>query len=270
MANYDIDKLHSRILKILLAVDETCRKHHLTYYLWAGSMIGAVRHKGFIPWDDDIDIAMPRPDYEKLIKHCKDWLPEPMEFICAENNDFFPGTFGKICDASTTLIERKHYHLVTGIYIDVFPLDGVPSNPLLRWINYQKYNLYERLIYFTFRDPYKHGHGPSCWIPLLCRKLFNVPRLCQKLRRVMTKYDYEKSSLVADYDDVYHGALPKTVIGTPTPYTFEGNQVLGVENYDKYLSNKYGGYMTIPDKPHQRQHNFFYLSYDQSYRDYQG
>ena len=74
MALYDIRPLQLRILNILQAVDATCKEHGLNYYLWAGSMIGAIRHKGFIPWDDDLDIAMPRPDYDKLIAHSKEWL----------------------------------------------------------------------------------------------------------------------------------------------------------------------------------------------------
>ena len=69
MANYDVNQLHQRILRILLAVDSCCREHGLRYYIWAGTQLGAVRHKGFIPWDDDIDIAMQQPDYEQLIAH---------------------------------------------------------------------------------------------------------------------------------------------------------------------------------------------------------
>ena len=66
MASYDIDTLHEHILQILLSVDKVCREHDLTYYCWAGTMLGAVRHQGFIPWDDDMDICMPRPDYDSL------------------------------------------------------------------------------------------------------------------------------------------------------------------------------------------------------------
>ena len=83
MALYEIRPLQLRILEILGAVDKTCREHNLHYYMWAGTMIGAIRHKGFIPWDDDLDIAMPRPDYDQLIAHCKEWLPEPYEMVCA-------------------------------------------------------------------------------------------------------------------------------------------------------------------------------------------
>lgn len=84
MADYDIRPLQLRILKILLAVDKVCKEHGLRYYIMAGTMLGAVRHKGFIPWDDDLDIGMPRADYDLLMSHSKEWLSKPYEAVCAE------------------------------------------------------------------------------------------------------------------------------------------------------------------------------------------
>ena len=80
------------------------------------------------------------------------------------------------------------------------------------------------------------------------------------------KYDYWQSECVADYDDGMKGTMPKSILGTPTPYTFEEEQVLGVEQADTYLTRKYGNYMVIPDVAHQRQHNFHYLDLNSSYR----
>lgn len=266
MANYDIDVLHRRILHILMAVDATCQAHGLRYYIWAGTQLGAVRHKGFIPWDDDIDIAMPRPDYEQLIAHSSEWLPEPYEFVCAENDPQYPLPFAKIQDASTTLIERTHLHYLGGIYIDVFPIDGVPSAK--QWFHFAAYEYWKRVLYLIHRDPYKHGHGPSSWIPLLSRKLYTMEGVQRKIRRLLLKCDYEQSALVADYDDGRRGAMPKSVLGKPSPYQFEGHTVLGVAQYDTYLSHKYGDYMTIPDGDHQRQHNFHILDLDTPYKEY--
>ena len=107
MATYDIRPLQLRILKNLLAIDKVCKEHNLRYYIMAGTMLGAVRHKGFIPWDDDLDIGMPRADYDLLMTNAKEWLPEPYEAVCAENDKEYPLPFAKIQDADTTLIERK-------------------------------------------------------------------------------------------------------------------------------------------------------------------
>lgn len=87
MADYDIRPLQLRILKILLAVDKVCKEHGLRYYIMAGTMLGAVRHKGFIPWDDDLDIGMPRADYDLLMSHSKEWLPK----YGAQNETYIEG-----------------------------------------------------------------------------------------------------------------------------------------------------------------------------------
>lgn len=268
MANYNVQQLQQRILRIVQAVDTVCARHNLRYYIWAGTMIGAVRHKGFIPWDDDLDIAMPRPDYNRLIEHAQEWLPAPFQLVCAETDALYPLPFGKIQDASTTLIERMHLKYLGGIYIDVFPIDGVPQSKLARRWQFARYEYYKRVLYLLCRDPYKHGHGPSSWVPLLCRKLYTLGGVQRKIRSILMRYGYDQSPLVADYDDGMHGAMPKSVLGTPTPYAFDNTVLKGVEQYDTYLTNKYGDYMTIPKHDRQRQHNFNYLDLDHPYSQY--
>ena len=161
-----------------------------------------------------------------------------------------------------------HLKYLGGVYIDVFPIDGVPDGWLKQKWHFACYEYYKRVLYLLFRDPYKHGHGPSSWIPLLCRKIYSLSGVQRKIRQILTKYDYDSCQLVADYDDGSKGVMSKTVLGTPTPYDFEGIKVLGVEQYNTYLTNKYGDYMTVPDGNHQRQHNFHYLDMTHSYKDY--
>ena len=108
MANYQTRDLQMRALRNLLELDRLCKAHNLRYYISDGTALGAVRHKGFIPWDDDLDVVMPRPDYEVFIKHANEWLNKPFEMVCPENDDKYPLPFGKVQDASTTLIERLH------------------------------------------------------------------------------------------------------------------------------------------------------------------
>ena len=269
MANYDIETLHEHILQILLRVDEVCREHGLRYYCWAGTMLGAVRHKGFIPWDDDMDICMPRPDYDRFMAHAREWLPEPLEVLAIETSPTFPGGFGKIVDSSTTLIEREHSDYVGGIYIDVFPIDGISANPLMSRMAVARYKACDKLLYFLHRDPYKHGHGPSSWPVLLIQRLFTHEWARRQLLAAYHAYDYERADRVLDYDDGVRGIMRKEVLGEPQPYDFEGHKVMGVEHADVYLRQKYGDdYMTPPPHDRQRQHNFFFLDYNLPYRQY--
>lgn len=270
MATYDIRPLQLRVLRVLEAIDACCREHSLQYGIFAGSLIGAVRHKGFIPWDDDMDILMPRPDYEKFIKHSREWLPAPFEFVCAENDPCYPLPFGKVQDASTTLIERPHLSYLGGIYVDVFPLDAVPSGWLARHVQMWHYGFLRQALYWVHRDPYRHGHGPSSWIFLLTRKVTTMVKLQKKVRRLLMKYDYSTTTLVADYTDGLKGVMPKTVEGEYVPYTFEGKTFMGVRDYQHYLTQMYGDYMQLPDVEHRKQHNFFLLDLDHSYHDYHG
>ena len=268
MATYEIRPLQLKILETLLAIDEVCQKHNLRYYIIAGTLLGAMRHKGFIPWDDDIDIAMPRSDYDKLLAHCKEWLPAQYELICAENDTNYPHPFAKIQNADTTLIEREHMNYLGGIYIDVFPLDGVPENRIARRWHFIKYKFYVKALYFTYRNPYRHGHGPSSWLPLLCRKLFTVEGIQKKMRAIMTSHDYDKSKYVVDHDDGLKGVMERSVLGTPSPIKFENATVMGVEHPHDYLQQKYGEYMVVPPHTKQLQHNFFYLDLEMPYREY--
>jgi lipopolysaccharide cholinephosphotransferase len=265
--NYDIRILQRKIIGNLEAIDHVCREHGLRYYLWAGTMLGAVRHQGFIPWDDDMDICMPRPDYEQLISHWREWLPQPYEVIAPETDPTYPYPFAKIEDASTTVLERPDFKFLEGVYIDVFPIDGVPSDEQDRKRHFKRYKLWRHLLFLRGRDPFKHGHGPRSWLPWLLHKAFSLVWLQRKVRSYMVKYDYEQSAYVCDYDDGLRGCIEKRILGTPQAFPFEDKLFMGVEHFDEYLSNKYGDYMQLPPVEKQIQHHFFRLDLNRPYKE---
>lgn len=268
MSNYNLKALQGRLLNILLALDKTCSEHDLQYGICGGTLLGAVRHKGFIPWDDDLDVAMPRPYYEQLIAHAKEWLPAPFELVCPENDAAYPLPFAKIQDSSTTLIERKHLYYLGGCYIDIFPYDAYPDNWLARRWQRMQYVYLKDCLYLVHRDPYRHGHGPSSWAPLLVRHLYTMQNIQRRIRRVLTKYDYAKVQLACSYTDGWSKILPKSVTCEFGPYEFEGHTVQGIREYDTYLKCMYGDYMTIPPVEKRVQHNFYYLDLEHPYKDY--
>ncbi|MBQ0047564.1 MAG: LicD family protein [Prevotellaceae bacterium] len=267
-ANYDIRTLQNRLVPILECIDKVCKEHNLRYYLWAGTMLGAVRHKGFIPWDDDMDIAMPRKDYEVLLKHCAEWVPAPFEIIGPHNRPDYPYTFAKVEDSSTTVLERPDFLFPEGIYVDIFPIDGIVPEGSERKSLMRKYKRYRKMLFFRGRDPYKHGGGPKAWGGLLFNKMFSLKWILGKLNGIMLKYKYEDCEDVIDYDSVERGIVKKAYLGEPKLYEFEGKQFLGVADYDKYLTQFYGDYMTLPPKEKQIQHNFYYIDLDMPYREF--
>lgn len=267
-ANYDIKTLQARLVPMLECIDKVCREHHLRYYLWAGTMLGTVRHKGFIPWDDDMDICMPRPDYDLLLAHCHEWMPAPFEVVGPHNRSDYPYPFAKVEDSSTTVLERPDFNFPEGIYVDIFPIDGIPSDKAVATKHLKKYKFWRHLLFFRGRDPFKHGKGPRSWWPLLIHKMYSLQQLQDKVQRLMTQYKFDDCEQVIDYDSVFRGIVAKKILGEPKEYEFEGKKFLGVSDAHQYLTEMYGDYMTPPPKEKQIQHNFYYINLELPYREF--
>ena len=122
------EKVKQLLLKLLDKFVEVCAQNHLQYYLAGGSVIGAVRHKGFIPWDDDIDVHMPRPDYEKLQLLPDSVWGEDMRLATWRKTQNYTYDFLKLELLNTTVIERLHPNYVGGIFLDIFPLDFISDD----------------------------------------------------------------------------------------------------------------------------------------------
>lgn len=269
MATYDVRKLQLRLLDILVEFDRMCREQGLQYFMTYGTMLGAVRHHGFIPWDDDVDVGMPRPDYERLLAHWREWLPEHLEFVCGENDPQYPVAFGKIQDARTTLIERPHYYYLGGLYIDVVPIDGIAENPWRRFVHKWHYHLCFRTLYMTHCDPYRHGQGPSAWLPLLCRRLFTLQGVQAHIRRILMKYPYECSKHICLYNDHTKAVIACDVFGQGADYEFEGHHFMGPAKAHDYLLACFGkDYMQLPPESKRHVHGFHYLDMDKPYKEY--
>ena len=260
-------EMQQYILNILLAIDKVCKEHNLRYYLLAGTMLGAVRHKGFIPWDDDADVALPREDYNILVKHANEWLPERYELVSGLQDPMYPYQFARIQDKETTYILRRKFNFVGGLPVDVFPLDGMTENAFLRRKHYFKYQLSKKLLYYSTVDPFKHGHGVRSYLVRFIHKVVSQDWAHRKMNNIQREYNYQKSSLIADHDNApSRGILPKEVYGTPTPIEFEGHILMGVQKPDTYLRYCYGDYMKMPKQyPPQ---NFRYLNLHKPYREY--
>ena len=136
----DTVELKSLMLSILKDVDTFCRTNNIRYFLTYGTLIGAVRHKGFIPWDDDVDICMPRPDYMRFMK---EYNHEYYKAYCAEFTPGWDHFIAKVCD-DRTIIDEGHGDKC-GVYIDVFPLDGWPKGEISKLIHYRRVLFYLRI-----------------------------------------------------------------------------------------------------------------------------
>lgn len=260
--------------KMLVAMMEYfhkfCCENNLRYYALGGTMLGAARHNGFIPWDDDIDVGMPRKDYEKLVLLMQNNQDGRyiFETPLTEEKDYFYA-LSKLYDSKTTLIENTKYKVKRGIFIDIFPLDGV-GNTLEESTKFAKkiYKINNLLMLKTsgFRK------GRSFYKNLAIFLFRFVPidpkRVLYKLVKKCAEKDYDKCLYIGNLMGawLFKEIMPKKYMGKPKLYKFENIEIFGVEDPEAYLTSLYGNWRQLPPEEKRiTHHDFIELNLHKSY-----
>lgn len=242
-----IEEIKERAVKVLLDIDDFCRKNDIKYFLAYGTLIGAVRHNGFIPWDDDIDIMMPRPDYEKFNRL---YNSEKFGKLVAGDKDYvYP--FTKVYDKETQIIEKTNVKKqILGIYVDIFPLDGLP--PLeeeQRAFNDQVYKIKHKItIKYTMISKSNSILKNILLIPAhILLAPFKYEKLAKEIDIKAQAYSYDESENVACLVwNSRYSFFPKAWYKDLIDHDFEGHLFPIPSEYDKLLTFIYGDYMTLP------------------------
>lgn len=271
-----MNEIHEKIYTLLKKLDKICRENSIEYYMLGGTMLGAIRHKGFIPWDDDADIGMPRSSYEKFIEIIDQYKDGEIELCNYRNTNSCPFAFSRLQDTSTTLIEkdRKCAKFVGGVYIDIFPLDGAPNNKVLRKILFKRVIFYKTILFALFTENNKETKRNIIKKVIInfLKMHVNMNKLESKIDRIIRKYDYNKSQYSVNYLGRWKEkeSIEKNVMLPATEYYFEGIKLYGANNYDKYLTSLYGkDYMTPPkDIEKIGHHEPYYINLNLSYKKY--
>jgi len=248
---------------ILKKFKELCEKHNLTYYLIGGTLLGAVRHKGFIPWDDDVDVSMPRPDYVRFLEIAKEELVSPYVLDIRDHHAF---PFARIDNTSKRVKSEVNLNVqIWYSWIDVFPMDAMPANQL-------RYSLRKLHIWFrqrmfllsAFNDwldrGKKRGFPKRVLIKLIdtihLEHFLDSDKQLAKWHRVLASYPYEKGryvgQLLGGYKFKY--MMEREVYEPGKELEFEGELFHVPENYDALLRNLYGDYMTLPPEDKRDKH----------------
>jgi len=246
---------------ILLELDRICRAENLHYYIAYGTLLGAVRHGGFIPWDDDIDICMLRKDYEKLLKIIKSGRVSWISIVDGDYKSYYL-PFAKAVD-NRTIAKQEDTKQEHGIWVDIFPMDGIPASGLRqKWCLKKAHLLRDALVAaITDFDSEKSKNDPKRFI----KKVFSFAvNLCGGVDKVYNytinyhkSYHYEKTGLVGCFGTpyTYKEKLQLSDIKSTKDYTFEGHQVIGLSDSDKYLKMLYGDYMKLPPESNRKSHS---------------
>ncbi|MBR2526895.1 MAG: LicD family protein [Blautia sp.] len=273
----NLKMLQTKELTLLKELRRVCNKNDIPFFLAYGTLLGAVRHQGFIPWDDDIDVAMSYPDYVRFREVCRTQLG-PDFFLQTEESDPEAGlSFYKLRLNHTTLIidslaDRDIHH---GISIDIYPLYHVPDNPLLRWLQLAASALY--MLFAAGRAPSSHG-----------KKLFLAGRLLLGLFRGRfraavkkgchnTMAAFEQSptkyrALLFGNLEVCRKRYPSEIFSQTCQLLFEGEKYPAPIGYDRFLRLRYGNYMSPPPASQRTEKLSHIVKFDpdQSYLKYKG
>ena len=254
-----LDECKSIQIEILDEIDSFCRKEGLRYSLAYGSLIGAVRHKGFIPWDDDIDILMPRPDYDRFLTT---FTSERNEVLDLSGVNECVEIFAKVSRKGTFMRDMELGRELWGVNVDIFPIDGAPETDLEGYYSVLE-NLYSwapKLCPF-----YKVvGFGKTKWVFKYLAKRMRYPHLgnCtdvkQEVRRRLTGADFGSSPMAGAFF-VYglRDMMPRKWFESYTTLSFEGKEYSVISNYDGYLRSLFGDYMQLPPVEQRVTHHLY-------------
>ena len=273
MVYQDLEAVQQEQKHILDEVVAICEQHNLRYFLIAGTLLGAVRHRDIIPWDDDVDIGMPRKDYNKFLEIAGELLPEYMFLQTYETDPEYMQNFAKVRNSNTTHIENpiKHLQLNHGIYVDIFPYDGVADSKVIRYLRNKWIVFLCVLIRFFWDTPYTES---GFWCKLATKilsKITTKKKLQKKLDVVLSKYDYDQSHIVGSLLSGYKmkSYVPREWYDEVCLLSFGEKQYLCPENYDAVLKQLYGDYMKLPPEEKRGiQHDVYLSDPQKSYREY--
>ncbi len=264
MSNIDI--LHKVDMDIVREVVHICDEYGLKYYMLGGTMLGAIRHKGFIPWDDDIDLGMPREDYEKFLEIAPQKLSSFLKIVNYRTNPDYQYYITRVLHTETKVIEERigNDNKYTNASIDIFPIDGTPNNVILRKIYFFRVLFHRALMSLCYKDSIdrKRKRGTMEKILLwIMEKLpidkFTTPyKQKEKIDRLLRSHSVDKSKYIGNIMGAYRTReiVPKEYYGEGKFYRFEGEELRGMDMYDEYLTYTYGNYMELPPEKNRKTH----------------
>ena len=267
-------KLQQTQFRLLTEFDRVCKLLNINYFLVCGSALGAVKYGGVIPWDDDIDVGLYRPDYEKFVQRAPDLLPENLFIQNWRTEPAFPQIYSKLRDSNTTFIESSAVELPInhGIFIDIFPLDGYPRKRIGQMHLELFKRIYSSILLSCFSFPRSGLSSILCFLYHVIGLQKSPARIAKKYETLISRYSIYDSDLICNHGN-WQGKLEyasREQYGQGTEAVFEGLHVRVPEQYEKYLTQKYGDYTKDPPEQEQKGHHYCVVcDINRPYTDYE-
>lgn len=268
-----MNELQEHLLDMMKWLHTFCVENDIKYFANGGTALGAVRHNGFIPWDDDIDIMLPREDYEKLISLLSGKIVQKytVETPYSPAKDYLY-TYSKLYDTTTTLLEDVSVGLCRGIYIDIFPLDGMGDSMEEVKCNFKKVdrlNMFINSRTCNWRKGRKlYKNLAIVFAKLIPDFLVDNKKLVQKFDKIAKEIPYSSSKYVVNCsgDFRFKGIIDKSILGEPVEHVFEDTKIFVPQNAVGYLEKVFGDWKRLPDEDKRcTTHANLFIDYNKSY-----
>ncbi len=249
----ELQRVQQLELEALVELDALCKKHNIKYALSGGTLLGSIRHNGFIPWDDDVDVNMLRSDFDKFREICKNELPDKYFYQSKDTDPEYQYLFDKIRIKDSIFKETylSDHNIHHGIYIDIFPVDKIPSSKILAKLMYIRF----RFFRIGFMGKYlnidaRNGRKKLfAYIVRFLYKPFSISSLRKKAEETITKCNRDSNLKKVQCfvgPDASKEIFDITTFKNLEQHSFEGYYLLIPKNYDEVLKSKYGDYMKLP------------------------
>lgn len=251
MTNISLEKLHTHLLTSLIAFNTYCRNHDIKYSLCGGTLIGAVRHQGFIPWDDDTDVMMTRSEYNKLTET---WIADPLPGYTLltdhPSHPAYAGESGKWYATNTAPRHPKNDYDI-GLFMDIFIADGLPDDKKTA----QKHFKIIHHQGHSYRTSYKHRHHPFFKLLYLIYPPYRPQSIWNHIKKLLHRYPdttaHQLALILGSGRNYSQELIPKHYFDHFVELSFEGHTFPAIAEYDAYLRHYYGDYMQLPPEKEQ-------------------
>ena len=264
MEDLSLKEIQFETLKIMKTIDSICRKENLKYSLFYGTLLGAVRHKGFIPWDDDLDIVMPRSDYDNLASYFKTHANEllPFKWFSYETVPNYPYMIARVCNTDFRMVAENEKDCGMGTFVDIYPMDGAGNGNHVAFYNKAWFfsSMYFTKSRFHYVVPKSLSKKIVKGASFLLSNVYSIEHIRNKLLKFAKKYPYEDSEYIASLTWLVDGkknVFEKSSFNELVLRDFEDTQFYIPKKYDELLTTRYGDYMQLPPENERIGHHFY-------------